>query len=143
MASPLLGSHRMEDKDESLRLLTTGETAELLQVSRRTLQRMINRKDLRAFKIGGQWRIDGTALARWLEELQKVEVLTNPHNKGIVMTVRRKVTLTSLAVLMLPYGIGHLALVVLLSAILNVAIESGADTSFNGILSLVTRSQTP
>jgi excisionase family DNA binding protein len=47
----------MDDNAQPLRFLTTHETAELLQISNRTLQRMINRKDLPAFKVGGQWRI--------------------------------------------------------------------------------------
>jgi len=49
----------------------TNETAELLQVSKRTLQRMINRKDLPAFKVGSQWRIYETALAKWLQRLHE------------------------------------------------------------------------
>jgi excisionase family DNA binding protein len=32
---------------------------------------MINRKDLPAFKVGGQWRIYETALAKWLEGLHE------------------------------------------------------------------------
>jgi excisionase family DNA binding protein len=43
-------------------LLTIEETAQLLQLSRRTLHRMIDGKDLPAFKIGPQWRIDEKAL---------------------------------------------------------------------------------
>lgn len=72
MALPLLGCPPlMDDNDQPLRFLTTHETAELLQVSKRTLQRMINRKDLPAFKVGGQWRIYETALAKWLEGLRE------------------------------------------------------------------------
>src|SRR5678815_2299280 len=64
------GTQVMEDNTEPLRFLTTHETAELLQVSRRTMERMINRKDLPAFKIASQWRVHETALATWLEGLQ-------------------------------------------------------------------------
>lgn len=72
MALLLLGCPPlMDDNDQPLRFLTTHETAELLQVSKRTLQRMINRKDLPAFKVGGQWRIHETALAKWLEGLHE------------------------------------------------------------------------
>ena len=72
MALPLLSCPPpMDDNAQPLRLLTTHETAELLQVSKRTLQRMINRKDLPAFKVGGQWRIYETALAKWLEGLHE------------------------------------------------------------------------
>jgi excisionase family DNA binding protein len=61
----------MENSTEPLRFLTVEETAELLQISRRTLQRMIHRKDLPAFKVGGQWRIHENALAKWLNGLHE------------------------------------------------------------------------
>ena len=61
----------MENSTEPLKFLTVEETAELLQVSRRTLQRMIHRKDLPAFKVGGQWRIHESALAKWLDGLNE------------------------------------------------------------------------
>ena len=47
----------MENRDEPIRLLTLKETAELLRVSRRTVWRMVKRKELSAFKVGRQWRI--------------------------------------------------------------------------------------
>ena len=61
----------MENSAEPLKFLTVEETADLLQVSRRTLQRMIHRKDLPAFKVGGQWRIHENALAKWLNGLHE------------------------------------------------------------------------
>jgi excisionase family DNA binding protein len=61
----------MENSTEPLKFLTVEETAELLQVSRLTLQRMIHRKDLPAFKVGGQWRIHENALAKWLNGLHE------------------------------------------------------------------------
>jgi excisionase family DNA binding protein len=61
----------MENSTEPLRFLTVEETAELLQISRRTLQRMIHRKDLPAFKVGGQWRIHESALSKWLNGLHE------------------------------------------------------------------------
>ena len=61
----------MENSTEPLKFLTVEETAELLQVSRRTLQRMIHRKDLPAFKVGGQWRIHENALTKWLNGLHE------------------------------------------------------------------------
>jgi excisionase family DNA binding protein len=57
----------MRDSLDGLRLLTLPEAAELLQVSTRTLQRMIRRKDLPAFKVGGQWRVRESQLTRWIE----------------------------------------------------------------------------
>ena len=72
MALPLLSCPPpMDDNAKPLRLLTIHETAELLQVSKRTLQRMINRKDLPAFKVGGQWRTHENTLAKWLDGLHE------------------------------------------------------------------------
>jgi excisionase family DNA binding protein len=65
-----------------LKFLTVGEAAELLQVSRRTLHRMIHCKELPAFKVGGQWRIHEEALIKWLDELHalRVEARVNLNN---------------------------------------------------------------
>jgi excisionase family DNA binding protein len=52
---------------ENIRLLTLSEAANLLQVSTRTLQRMIRNGDLPAFKVGGQWRVRETQLRQWVE----------------------------------------------------------------------------
>ena len=60
----------MEDNTEPLRFLTLQETAELLHLSKRTVLRMLQRNDLPAFKVGGQWRIHENALAKWLEGLR-------------------------------------------------------------------------
>ena len=57
----------MSENLDGLRLLTLPEAAELLHVSTRTLQRMIQRKDLPAFKVGGQWRVRESQLPRWIE----------------------------------------------------------------------------
>lgn len=57
----------MSDTLVGLRLLTLPEAAELLHVSTRTLQRMIRRNDLPAFKVGGQWRVRESQLTRWIE----------------------------------------------------------------------------
>ena len=56
----------MERELESLRLLTLSEAAQVLHVSTRTLQRMIRKNDLPAFKVGGQWRVRESQLAEWL-----------------------------------------------------------------------------
>jgi excisionase family DNA binding protein len=52
---------------ENIRLLTLSEAAKLLQVSTRTLQRMIRNGELPAFKVGGQWRLRETQLRQWVE----------------------------------------------------------------------------
>jgi excisionase family DNA binding protein len=53
----------------TMTLLTIIEAAELLQLSPRTVHRMIQNKKLPgAFKIGGQWRLNESKLAQWLED---------------------------------------------------------------------------
>ena len=53
---------------EELRLLTLEVAAEILQVSKRTLLRMIQKKDVPAFKVGGQWRIRESQFRKWVEQ---------------------------------------------------------------------------
>ena len=65
----------MDEKLENIRLLTLSEAAELLQVSTRTLQRMIRNGQLPAFKVGGQWRLRETQLRQWVENRE------GPHAK--------------------------------------------------------------
>ena len=59
----------MENDADIIRLLTLPEAAELLQVSKRTVLRMIWRNKLPAFKVGNQWRVNERALVKWLGEL--------------------------------------------------------------------------
>jgi excisionase family DNA binding protein len=67
---------------DGLRLLTLLEAAELLNVSTRTLQRMIRRKDLPAFKVGGQWRVRESQLTRWIEGREDSSVTSDKGNAG-------------------------------------------------------------
>ena len=57
----------MHNQFANIRLLTLAEAARLLQVSTRTLQRMIRNGDLPALKVGGQWRLRETQLQLWVE----------------------------------------------------------------------------
>lgn len=57
----------MDQKFDSIHLLTLDEAAALLQVSKRTLHRMIKINELPAFKVGGQWRVRETQLRQWVE----------------------------------------------------------------------------
>lgn len=57
----------MNNTQEELRLLTLEVAAEILQVSKRTLLRMIQKKDVPAFKVGGQWRIRESQFRKWVE----------------------------------------------------------------------------
>jgi len=60
----------VDEKFDDIRLLTLDEAAALLQVSKRTLQRMIKISELPAFKVGGQWRLRETQLRQWVEHRQ-------------------------------------------------------------------------
>jgi len=58
----------MANSDQELRLLTLQTAAGILQISKRTLLRMIQKKEVPAFKIGGQWRIRESQFRKWVEE---------------------------------------------------------------------------
>ncbi|OGP30918.1 MAG: hypothetical protein A2038_00710 [Deltaproteobacteria bacterium GWA2_57_13] len=57
----------MNDNHMEMRLITLAEAASLLQVSKRTLLRMIQKKEVPAFKVGGQWRIRETQFKEWVD----------------------------------------------------------------------------
>ncbi|HXG53344.1 MAG TPA: helix-turn-helix domain-containing protein [candidate division Zixibacteria bacterium] len=61
----------MEVKLDQIQLLTLSEAAKLLQVSTRTLQRMIHSGQLPAFKVGGQWRLREAQLKQWVERRER------------------------------------------------------------------------
>ena len=48
--------------------LTLEEAAAMLQVSKRTLQRLVQRREMPGLKIGGQWRIPPDRFMKWIEE---------------------------------------------------------------------------
>jgi excisionase family DNA binding protein len=48
--------------------LTLDEAAAMLQVSKRTLQRLVQRREMPALKIVGQWRIPQDRFMKWVEE---------------------------------------------------------------------------
>jgi len=52
---------------QELKLLTLFEAASMLQISKRTLLRMIQQGDVPAFKVGGQWRIRESQFRKWVE----------------------------------------------------------------------------
>jgi len=54
-----------EGKDE---YLTLEEVASLLKVSKRTIYRMVKRKELPAFKIGESWRVSKREFEKMIEE---------------------------------------------------------------------------
>jgi excisionase family DNA binding protein len=73
----------MEHKLENIRLLTLSEAADLLQVSTRTLQRMIRNGQLPAFKVGGQWRVRETQLRQWVENRENPLVKVEKESREI------------------------------------------------------------
>ena len=73
----------MEQKLEDIRLLTLSEAASLLQVSTRTLQRMIRKGELPAFKVGGQWRLREAQLKQWVENREPTLVKLEKENREI------------------------------------------------------------
>ncbi|HVH92054.1 MAG TPA: helix-turn-helix domain-containing protein [Candidatus Acidoferrum sp.] len=68
---------------ENIRLLTLSEAAILLQVSTRTLQRMIRNGQLPAFKVGGQWRLRETQLRQWMEDRETAVVKLEKDSREI------------------------------------------------------------
>ena len=60
--------------DTNIKLLTLAETADILKISKRTLHRMIQRRQIPAFKVGGQWRILESRFQEWV---QKEELLVS------------------------------------------------------------------
>ena len=62
----------MENDLEALRLLTLDEVAKVLQVSKRTVCRMVDQKEFPAFKVGGQWRVRESELTKWIQALDEL-----------------------------------------------------------------------
>ena len=58
----------MDNEHPELKLLTLTEASGILQVSKRTLLRMIQQREVPAFKVGGQWRIRESQFRRWVED---------------------------------------------------------------------------
>jgi excisionase family DNA binding protein len=60
----------VENEIAPLSFLTIKQVADTLQVSQRTVLLMARRKELPAFKLGGQWRVRESELAKWLQALE-------------------------------------------------------------------------
>ena len=57
----------MKNDHMDLRLLTLADAAAILQLSKRTLIKMIQKKEVPAFKVGHQWRIRESQFKKWVE----------------------------------------------------------------------------
>jgi excisionase family DNA binding protein len=61
-------SELMKRTDSPIKLLTLAEAASILKISKRTLHRMIQNRQIPAFKVGGQWRILESRFQEWVQE---------------------------------------------------------------------------
>ena len=66
----------MKRTDTAIKLLTLAEAATILKISKRTLHRMIQHRQIPAFKVGGQWRLLESRFQEWVE----VEENSTPKN---------------------------------------------------------------
>ena len=57
----------MSIEQTELRFMTLAEAAAVLQISKRTILRMIQKAQVPALKVGGQWRIRESQLRSWAE----------------------------------------------------------------------------
>lgn len=57
----------MSNNHEGFRLLTLAEVPVILQFSKRTPLKMIQEREVPAFKVGGQWRIRESRFREWFE----------------------------------------------------------------------------
>jgi excisionase family DNA binding protein len=64
----LRSTQSMKKPETSIRLLTLAEAASILKISKRTLHRMIQNRQIPAFKVGGQWRILESRFQEWVQE---------------------------------------------------------------------------
>jgi len=62
----------MTSTHTDLSFLTLGQAANILQVSKRTLHRLIQRKQMPGLKIGGQWRIRESEFNKWVVANEKL-----------------------------------------------------------------------
>jgi len=58
----------MKKSDTTIKLLTLAEAASILKISKRTLHRMIQHRQIPAFKVGGQWRILESRFQEWVQD---------------------------------------------------------------------------
>jgi excisionase family DNA binding protein len=58
-------------------VFTIGEVAEILRVHPTTIYRLLKRKQLPGFKVGGNWRIGASALDKWIAEIGLASLNSN------------------------------------------------------------------
>jgi len=75
----------MKRTDTAIKLLTLAEAATILKISKRTLHRMIQHRQIPAFKVGGQWRILESRFQEWVE-IEENSAPKNGHPTSISQT---------------------------------------------------------
>ena len=75
------GVLRMNEDHAELRLLALAEAAAILQISKRTLLRMIQGGEVCAFKVGGQWRMRESHLRKWVEQKESATAAPTVRSK--------------------------------------------------------------
>ncbi|MEF2146486.1 MAG: helix-turn-helix domain-containing protein [Desulfovibrionaceae bacterium] len=68
----------MTDTPKAPVLLTVREVADMLRVHQRTAYRLITKGDIKAIRIGGQWRVTEQALLEFIESGWKVAAMNQP-----------------------------------------------------------------
>lgn len=77
----------LDESPQYAALLTLTETAELMQVSKLTLHRMLRRNELPAFKIGRQWRVRESELTKWILGRENApDIAQRPQNLNTPLT---------------------------------------------------------
>jgi excisionase family DNA binding protein len=71
----------MNEDHAELRLLALAEAAAILQISKRTLLRMIQGGEVCAFKVGGQWRMRESHLRKWVEQKESATAAPTVRSK--------------------------------------------------------------
>ena len=72
----------MKRTDTAIKLLTLAEAATILKISKRTLHRMIQHRQIPAFKVGGQWRILESRFQEWVQ-VEENSVPKDRHSTNI------------------------------------------------------------
>ena len=70
--TPLGVNMSIKKTDSTIKLLTLAEAAVILKISKRTLHRMIQNRQIPAFKVGGQWRILESRFQEWVQEEENI-----------------------------------------------------------------------
>jgi excisionase family DNA binding protein len=70
--TPLGVNMSIKKTDSTIKLLTLAEAASILKISKRTLHRMIQNRQIPAFKVGGQWRILESRFQEWVQEEENI-----------------------------------------------------------------------